>query len=309
MEPQIRAYVCALSAVLLWSTVASAFKLALRGMAVAEVLAYATVSSTLALVAVVVAQGKLGAVLRQRPGDWLRSAWLGLLNPLLYYLVLFKAYDLLPAQEAQPLNYTWPIVLSLLSVPLLGQRLRLRVFAALVVSFAGVVVIATRGRFADLRFENPLGCGLAVGSSLIWALFWIGNLRDPRDPVVKLCSSFLFGSVCVLPVVALTVGWRLPEARYVATAAYIGLFEMGFTFVLWLHALRLSRESASVSNLAFLSPFISLAFIRLIVGEEIRLSSVAGLVLIVAGILVQTLGAGGGASADSGGEARGEPLC
>ena len=31
---------------------------------------------------------------------------MGLINPLIYYLVLFQAYKLLPASEAQPLNYT-----------------------------------------------------------------------------------------------------------------------------------------------------------------------------------------------------------
>ena len=34
---------------------------------------------------------------------------MGLFNPFLYYLVLFKAYDLLEAQEAGTLNYIWPI--------------------------------------------------------------------------------------------------------------------------------------------------------------------------------------------------------
>ena len=41
---------------------------------------------------------------------------LGLVNPFLYYLVLFKAYDLLPAQEAQAINYTWALMLAFLSV-------------------------------------------------------------------------------------------------------------------------------------------------------------------------------------------------
>ena len=60
---------------------------------------------------------------------------LGLLNPFLYYLVLFKAYALLPAQQAQPLNYTWAITLSLLAVPLLKQQVRWQEWLALLVSY------------------------------------------------------------------------------------------------------------------------------------------------------------------------------
>ena len=123
MKPQTQAHTYALLAVLFWSTVASAFKIALRGAGVAQLVCYASVGSCVALFLVVLAQRKLGLFLGQRRGDWLRSAWLGLLNPFLYYLVLLKAYSLLPAQEAQPLNFTWPIVLSLLSAPLLKQRL------------------------------------------------------------------------------------------------------------------------------------------------------------------------------------------
>ena len=47
---------------------------------------------------------------------------MGLHNPFLYYLVLLTAYKLLPAQEAGTLNYIWPLVLVLLSIPLLDKN-------------------------------------------------------------------------------------------------------------------------------------------------------------------------------------------
>ena len=68
---------------------------------------------------------------------------------------------------------------------------------------------------------------------------------------------------------------------------YIGLFEMGITFVLWLNALKYSLTTAKVSNLIYISPFISLIIIHFIVGETILLSTIMGLALIVSGILMQ----------------------
>ena len=62
---------------------------------------------------------------------------------------------------------------------------------------------------------------------------------------------------------------------------------MGITFVLWMRALSLSRTTAQVSNLVFLSPFVSLALIAVIVGETILLSSVIGLVFIIGGIVIR----------------------
>ncbi len=70
-------------------------------------------------------------------------------------------------------------------------------------------------------------------------------------------------------------------------AIYVGLFEMGITFLIWLKALSFSRTTAQVANLILLSPFLSLALLNLVVGEEIYISSGVGLMLIVAGIVIQ----------------------
>ena len=69
--------------------------------------------------------------------------------------------------------------------------------------------------------------------------------------------------------------------------SYVGLFEMGITFVLWLSALRLTQNTARISNLIFASPFISLLLLANIIGEEIHPSTLIGLVMIVCGLVVQ----------------------
>ncbi len=288
MQRQTRAYLFGLSAVLLWSTVASAFKIALRHMSATQLLLYSSCASTLVLLAIVLGQGKLGLVLdRATPRALARSALLGLLNPFLYYLILFKAYALLPGQEAQPLNYTWALALALLSIPLLKQKIRPLSLLALVISLAGVLVISTRGRPLSWKFTDPLGVSLALGSSILWALYWIGNMKDQRDEVVKLFLNFAIGSVFVFGYAAWTGEARWPERAGWIAGAYVGTIEMGLTFVLWLKALSLSRTTAQVSNLIFLAPFLSLVLLNRVAGERILLSSVAGLVLILLGIAVQ----------------------
>ncbi len=59
---------------------------------------------------------------------------------------------------------------------------------------------------------------------------------------------------------------------------------MGVTFVLWLRALNISKSTALIGNLVFLSPFLSLIFINLILHEQIMPSTIVGLVLIILGI-------------------------
>lgn len=290
MQQQTRAYAYALAAVLCWSTVASAFKLTLRATGVAELLLLSTVSSSVILVAIAILQRKLGAWRHWPAKEWGHSALLGILNPFLYYLVLFRAYDLLPAQEAQPLNYTWPIVLVLLSSLFLRQRLRGYTLAAMTASLLGVVIISTRGDIAAMRLTDTEGVLLAVGSSLLWASYWILNMRGTADQVLKLAANFLFGSLYVGVFYLLYPGKEAIGLTALLGAVYVGAFEMGLTFVFWLKALTLSTNAARVSSLVYLSPFLSLVVIHLVLGETIHLSTIGGLLLIIGGIAAQRLG-------------------
>ncbi|MHC4622380.1 MAG: DMT family transporter [Planctomycetota bacterium] len=289
MKKQTKACAYALGAVVLWSTVASAFKISLRYLGVVPLLFYASIVSTVVLFCSLVLRGKLGLLRMLRKRDYVRAAFLGLLNPFLYYLVLFKAYSMLPAQEALTLNFVWPIMLVLLSIPLLKQEIGLASILAVVVSFAGVFVIATRGDILGFRFTNVTGVLLAVGSSVIWALFWIYNVRDGGDEGLRLFLDFAFGTGFILLFVLVRPGGEIsaPHLRGLLGAAYIGLFEMGLTFLLWMKALQLSETTARVANLIYLVPFLSIIVIHFAVGERIFLSTIIGLVLIVAGIYLQ----------------------
>ncbi|HMB16791.1 MAG TPA: DMT family transporter [Pelovirga sp.] len=289
MNQQRKALLFGLAAVLLWSTVATAFKLSLRHFSPIELLLYSGVFSTALLGAILVYQGKWQQVFQCSRREYLLSIFLGFLSPFLYYLILFKAYDLLPAQQAQPLNYTWAIVLSLLAVPLLKQQIRWQQWLALIVSYCGVVIISTEGNILSLKFTSPLGVALALLSTVVWALYWIYNTRDRRDPVVALFVNFLFSFPFVLGYYLLTSDLRPPSLEGLLGAAYVGTFEMGACFVLWLMAMKLTDNTARISNLIFLSPFLSLIFIYFLLGEQILAATFIGLAFIIAGLLCQRL--------------------
>jgi drug/metabolite transporter (DMT)-like permease len=287
MQKQRLAYTYAIIAVLLWSTVASAFKISLRYLDSLQLLFFASITSVVILFIILLVQKKFALFKTYSKKDYLHSALLAFLNPFLYYVVLFKAYSLLPAQEAQPLNYTWPIMLVLLSIPLLKQKIKFKSILAISISFVGVIIIGTRGNLTSLKFSNPQGVLLAVGSSVIWALFWIYNIKDKRDETAKLFLNFLFGSVFISIAILSFSKIVIPPINGLLSSIYVGLFEMGITFLVWLKALKLSKTTARVSNLIFLAPFISLIFIHRIVGEKILFSTIVGLILIVTGIITQ----------------------
>lgn len=299
-DPIHKTYVYAGMVVLLWATVPSAFKISLRYLDFFHLVLYSSFVSLIVFLITLIIQQKLHLIITCSPRQYITSALLGLLNPFIYYIVLFKAYSLLPAQEAQPLNQTWAIILSVLSYIFLKQRLTVKSIAALFISFAGVVIISTHGDVLGMSFSNLAGALLALGSAFFWALFWLFNIKDKRDPVVKLSLNFLFGFLYVFVLMLILGRIEFPSHPGLIGAVYIGIFEMGITFVFWLKALELSQNTAKVSNMIYLVPFLSLFVIRLAVGEHIRVSTVVGLCFIIGGIILQHYTPGQKTSTSSG---------
>ncbi|WP_299871231.1 DMT family transporter [uncultured Cocleimonas sp.] len=281
------AVVYALLAVGMWSTVATAFKLGLQQMTLLQLLMGASFFSWLTLGSFLTFKGQLKSAIETIPKNVKAILVLALLNPVLYYLILFKAYDLLPAQVAQSLNYTWAITLTILSVPLLGHKLNKRDVIAIVLGYSGVVFISISGKSISGELSY-LGVFLALFSTIIWAGYWLLNARDKRPPVVKLFQSFTF-AVPILIIITLVVE-GLPQTvnlKQFFSVLYIGLFEMGLAFMCWQMALHLTDKVSRISTLIFLSPFVSLFIINQVLGEPLQWMTFFGLGLIIIGILVQ----------------------
>jgi drug/metabolite transporter (DMT)-like permease len=288
MDKTRQSYIYALLAILFWSTVPTAFKISLGELDVLTMLTIASLTSTLVLL-IVVSTGKKFYLIKQTTGkELVNSAILGFLNPFLYYLILLKAYQLLPAQVAQPLNMIWPIILVFLSVPILRQKIEKKSYIALVISFIGVYVISSQGRLLKTGQSDLTGILLATGSSIFWSFYFILNVKDRRDEGVKLLLNFIFGSIFLIAAMIIRGKWQIGYGyRGVAASVYVGIFEMGITFLFWLKALQLAATTAKVSNLVYLAPFLSLIFIHYILHEPVYYTTPVGLVLIITGIFIQ----------------------
>ena len=282
-----KAFGYAAMTILFWSTVASAFALTLRHVRPFELLFYSSLFAMLLLGMIVLVTPRKAEFRLWTRRDYQLSAVLGLLNPFLYYLLLFEAYDRLPAQEALPLNFAWPIVLVVLSMIILRQKIHPWSIFALLISFLGVIIIATRGAPLSMQFENPPGVVMALGSTVIWALYWIYSSRDNRDSVCRLFSNFVFGVAYLLLFAALDKGVAVPSLPGLAGTLYIAMFKMALAFVCWLQALKLASNAAQVSSLIYITPFFSLVVIHFVVGEDIYPSTMTGLLLIIGGIVGQ----------------------
>ncbi len=284
-----KAFIYASLAVLCWATSPTAFKLGLRYQDSYQLLTGASIVSLLVLGVIILFQGKYRLFAELGWKDMGFSLIMGLLNPVAYYLILFKAYSILPAQVAQPLNMVWPIVLVIISIPMLRQRVSWKSIGAMLISFSGVILVSTQGGTAGKDPENRLGIVLALSSSIVWAFYWIYNQRDRKDPVIRLFLNFLFASIFLI-LGGVLRGQALPGSPagwY--TAFYVGVFEMGVTFVLWLLAMQYAPTTDRISNLVYVAPFLSLLIVNLVLDEKIFHTTVYGIILLVTGILIQNM--------------------
>ncbi len=284
---QKKSYLYGLIAVFLWSTVASAFKITLKYFSPIQLLFYSVFFSLIVLFLFILKEKKLQLLFNYAKNDYIKLIMLGVINPFLYYLILFKAYDLLPAQVAQPVNYTWALTLSYMSFLILKQKLTLYDFLAGIICYVGILIISTQGDIFAFNFSSTSGLFLAFSSTILWSLYWIYNIKIDVDQVISLFVSFLSGFIFIFFYMLLFSISFDANLNGILGSAYIGCFEMGVTYMLWLNAMKLTNSSSKIANLIFISPFLSLFFIHLVVGEKILTSTFIGLVLIIFGLLIQ----------------------
>lgn len=286
MKQTNKAILYACIAVLSWSTVATAFKKSLEHISHFELVLVSCVTSLLIFAILMTIQKKWSLLKGLTGKEWGYFALLGLLNPVAYYLVLFMSYDLLPAQVAQPINYAWPIVLVVLLAFVTKQRIPGKKYIGMAISLAGVATISLGG---GLAMENGLsvsGLLLAALSAFLWALYWVVNNKNKErfDASLAFFMTFFFGSL-YMGVASLFVGVDLNTVPGLLWGSYVGAFEMGIPFICFGLAMRKTDNPTLINQLTYLSPFMSLFIISIVLGEKIVPTTMIGLALIVFGIV------------------------
>lgn len=279
----------AILSVILWSTVATAFKVALGGLDYLLLLLISSITSWLVLFIAIIFGIGFQSVMCLSVRELLPFALLGFLNPFLYYVLLFNAYSLLKAQEALVLNYTWAVMLVIFSVPILRQKIKWNGIMSVLVSFIGVIIVATNGEVLSMQFKNTVGIAFALLSAVVWSLYWLFSAKLEIDRTLVLFMNFTFGIFYIFIFQFFNDFDLKFESVHFFAAVYIGLFEMGLTFLFWLTSLKLAERTELIANLIFLTPFLSLIFINFVLGEKINYSTLIGLFFVIFGIIISKL--------------------
>ena len=285
---QGRVYFYAISAVVIWSTTAALVKSLLTAIPTFEALFLSTLAASLFLLVVQLVRdgGRIFRTYDVR--GYMSMAGLGFLGLFLYSGLYYYGLSQLTSQEACLLNYLWPMMIVLFAALLLGERITLRTAAALLLSFSGVVVL-TLGGEGSAEGTGLLGTVACLLAALCYGLFCVLNKRRNIDQTVMMIMAWGTTAFCSLPVTLLMEEWVSLSWTQWLGLLWLGVFIDAVGYLWWAMALQEARDAATVANLAYAVPLLSLVVSAAALGEEMSGAAFGALVLIMGGILLQSV--------------------
>ena len=276
----------AIISILFWSTSASAFKITLKFIDFFSLLFYSSFFSVLILFFLNLKLGNLKEILNFSNNR--NSIYLGFLVPFLYYMLLFLGYSMMKGQEMLILNNTWQIFFFIFSVIFFLKTVKFFQVLGILISFIGILILATKGNVMNFKISNPFGFLLGISCAIIWAIYWILNANDKRKIEIKLFYNFLFGFFYTA-IFMLFLGSLKFNIYGLIGSLYISLFEMSITFLIYAKAIEEKTYIPIIANLMYLTPIISIFWLSIIVDEKIEIWTIISVIIIILGIILTKL--------------------
>lgn len=282
-------YIMALSAVACWGTVATASKLMMNEKSAMYVMAWSFLFASIFLTGWNIVTGKLAGIKKTDIKTLLQMVGVGSLGVLFYNLFILLGISRLNAQVAFVINYLWPALIIVFSCIILRERMNIGKVAAVLCSIAGIVVVTTNGDLAGFRPDSVSGMLFCVGAALCYGLYSVLSKLMTYDTGIAMLMAYGSGTIVSFVWIAFTGEMDLPHGPVLWGTLFNGVICNALPYLLWVFAISMSRSTAIIANLAYLTPFVSLIVTHLVLKEEITVFSVLGLILIVAGIGIQFL--------------------
>ena len=188
--------------------------------------------------------------LRQRLAVWMH----GVAGLFLYHAFYFAALDRAPAVTVNLINYLWPLLIVLLSGPMLGLRLTGRQAGgtALAVLACGSLL----GGGAAFPAGALLGYALAAAAALTWALYSLLSRRFPAVPPGAMAGFCAASAVLALALHTASEPTVSPSGLDWAVIVMMGVGPLGIAFGLWDWGMK-RGDPRLLGTLAFATPVLS----------------------------------------------------
>lgn len=278
-------YCFAAVSIIFWSTLAVAAKLLLESLNNFQLLCISSLFAFATLLLFNIATGKIRMLIKYRIKDVLTIAAIGVPGTFLYYVFYYAGAENLLASQAFIINYMWPIMSVIFACIILKEKMTIRKGIAIAMSFLGVIIVSG---LAHLNFNQDIliGTMLCLMGAVTYGLFTALNQKMNYDKCISMMINFFVAFILTAVIIIARKDSFIPTPVQLFGIAWNGIFTMAIANTTWILALE-HGNTAKISNLAYITPFLSLLWSSIALKEALSIYSVIGLLVIVGGILIQ----------------------
>ena len=279
-------YIYAIISVLLWSTTATVTKLLLGNLDSMQILLLGSLFAVIFLFIINCIKGNLKEIKNYKLKDYFKIFIIGILGTFLYNLFLYLGINTMQASQAFIINYLWPIMTVIFACLILKEKITIRKIIAIIISFVGVIIVSSNGNLLNIEKSSIIGTIYCILAAISYGLFSVLNKKQNYNKFTSMMLFYL-SSFCISLIYCLCAKKTfIPETNQLLGLLWIGIFTSAIAFTSWALALE-KGDTARISNIAYITPFISLVWTRVILKEKLSIYSIIGLIIIISGIIIQ----------------------
>ena len=279
-------YLYAGASIFLWSTTATVTKLLLGSLNSMQITLISSLLSTVFLLVVNIAKGTIRELKSFKLKDFAYTFLLGTIGIFIYHLCLYIGIDRMEASQAFIINYLWPIMTVVFACIILKEKMTPRKALAIALSFIGVVVVTSNGSLLSISADTLRGAVYCVIAAVAYGLFSVLNKQTRYNKSLSMLIYYFASFAVSFVWVLVTRSVPVIEPSQMGGILWNGILTTAVAYTSWALALE-HGDTAKISNLAYITPFLSLVWTTLILKEEFKPWSLVGLAIIVAGIFIQ----------------------
>ncbi len=229
-----------------------------------------------------------GQRIRLTRPEWQAVVVFGICQNALYLGLFHYAMQTIEAGLAAILGSALPLCVAALGRVFLGQRLPAIAVAGLFVGFAGVLVIMVGRLGHGLDWGGIAACVTGV-VALSVATLTLRNAAAGGNLWIVVGLQMLVGAAALFPASLALEHWEVTvNARFLAALAYSAIVSGVIATMIWFILVR--RIGATrAATFHFLNPFLGVLIAAAVLGERVTAGDLAGVAIIMAGILAVQL--------------------
>lgn len=205
---------------------------------------------------------------------------LGSIGCAFYYLCLYYGYAHGKGLEVLIIQYSWPLLIVILSGIILKEKLTFISIAASSIGFFGIINVLTEGNISKLYFSNLSTNLVVLIGAFSFALFSVLSKKMQEEEYATTILYFLGGTLLSTVSMFFFSDFSLPSPKEMLPVILNGAFINGISYIFWLKALSLIPASIA-AILVFLTPVISTFLIILFFKEPFVWANLVGLIMVL----------------------------